>query len=57
LANILAKTPIAADLKIQRAINLDGGSSSAFWFAQKNGSVFSIPEQKSVRDFVGVIPK
>jgi exopolysaccharide biosynthesis protein len=57
LANILAKTPIVADLKIQRAINLDGGSSSAFWFARENGSVFSIPEQKSVRDFVGVLPK
>jgi uncharacterized protein YigE (DUF2233 family) len=56
LANILATTPIA-DLKIQRAINLDGGSSSAFWFARENGSVFSIPEQKPVRDFVGVLPK
>jgi exopolysaccharide biosynthesis protein len=57
LAAILATTPIAADLKIQRALNLDGGSSSAFWFARENGSVFSIPEQKSVRDFVGVLPK
>ena len=57
LANILAKTPIAADAKIQRALNLDGGSSSAFWFARENGSVFSIPEQKPVRDFVGVLPK
>jgi len=57
LANILATTPIAADVKIQRAINLDGGSSSAFWFARENGSVFSIPEQKPVRDFVGVLPK
>ena len=57
LANILATTPIAADLKIQRALNLDGGSSSAFCFARENGSVFSIPEQKPVRDFVGVLPK
>jgi len=57
LAAILATTRIAADLKIQRALNLDGGSSSAFWFARENGSVFSIPEQKSVRDFVGVLPK
>ena len=57
LANILATTPIAADLKIQRAINLDGGSSSAFWFTRENGSVFSIPGQKPVRDFVGVLPK
>ena len=57
LANILATTPIAADLKIQRALNLDGGSSSAFCFARENGSVFSIPERKPVRDFVGVLPK
>ena len=57
LAAILATTRIAADLKIQRALNLDGGSSSAFWFARENGSAFSIPEQKPVRDFVGVLPK
>ncbi|PYJ09568.1 MAG: hypothetical protein DME93_12665, partial [Verrucomicrobia bacterium] len=57
LANILAKTPIAADLRIQRALNFDGGSSSAFWFARENGSVFSIPEQKPVRDFVALVPK
>jgi exopolysaccharide biosynthesis protein len=57
LATILATTSVTADLKIQRAINLDGGSSSAFWFARENGSAFSIPEQKSVRDFVGVLPK
>jgi exopolysaccharide biosynthesis protein len=57
LPTILATTPIAAELKIQRAINLDGGSSSAFWFERENGSAFSIPEQKSVRDFVGIVPK
>ena len=57
LAAILATTPIAADLKIQRALNLDGGSSSAFWFSRENGSVFSISEQKPVRDFVGVLSK
>ena len=57
LGAILATTPIAADLKIQRSLNLDGGSSSAFWFARENGSVLSLPEQKPVRDFVGVLPK
>jgi Phosphodiester glycosidase len=57
LANILATAPIAGDFKIRRAMNLDGGSSSAFWFARANGSAFSIPEQKPVRDFVGVVPK
>ena len=57
LAAILTTTRLADDLKIQRALNLDGGSSSAFWFARENGSAFSIREQKPVRDFVGVVPK
>jgi phosphodiester glycosidase len=57
LANILATAPIAANSKIRRAMNLDGGSSSAFWFAREDGSTFSIPGQKPVRDFVGVLPK
>jgi len=52
LARILA-TPLG-DFKIQRAINLDGGSSSAFWFRKNGGSAFSIPEEKTVREFVGV---
>jgi hypothetical protein len=57
LAAILTTTRLADDLKIQRALNLDGGSSSAFWFARENGGAFSIHEQKPVRDFVGVVPK
>lgn len=56
LAKILAKPGLGPDLKVQRALNLDGGSSSAFWFAGDRGA-FSIPEQKTVRDFVGVVPK
>src|SRR5436305_995293 len=57
LAKILATTSLAEDLKIERALNLDGGSSTAFWFARENGNEFSIPEQKSVRDFVGIVSK
>ena len=57
LSKILANTSFAEDLRIQRALNLDGGSSTAFWFVRENGSVFSIPEQKPVRDFVGIVPK
>jgi len=55
LARILA-TPLG-DFKIQRALNLDGGSSSAFWFRRDDASAFSIPEEKSVRDFVGIVAK
>jgi exopolysaccharide biosynthesis protein len=57
LATILGTTSIVADSKIQRAMNLDGGSSSAFWFARENGSAFSVPGRKPVRDFVAVVPK
>jgi hypothetical protein len=57
LANILATTPIATDSKTRRAMNLDGGSSSAFWFAREDGSAFSISARKPVRDFVAVVPK
>ena len=56
LAKILATPGLAPGLKLQRALNLDGGSSSAFWFAGERGR-FSIAEQKTVRDFVGVVPK
>jgi len=47
---------VKKDLKIQRTLNLDGGSSSAFWFADE-GKPFSISEQKTVRDFVAIVPK
>jgi len=57
LAKILETTRLAEDFKIQRALNLDGGSSSAFWFKRANGSAFSISEQKTVRDFVAIVPK
>jgi hypothetical protein len=46
-----------SDFKIQRALNLDGGSSSAFWFKRRNGSAFSISEQKPVRNFIGIAPR
>jgi uncharacterized protein YigE (DUF2233 family) len=56
LGDILATVRLAPDLKVQRALNLDGGSSSAFWFAGESG-VFSIREQKTVRDFVVLVPR
>ena len=55
LASILA-TPLG-DFKIQRALNFDGGSSSAFWFRRDDGSALSIPEEKRVRDFVGIVAR
>jgi len=56
LGQILALPEAAGKIRIARALNLDGGSSSAFWFAGKSG-IFSIPEQKTVRDFVAIMPR
>ena len=56
-SKVLATTSFAEDLRIERALNLDGGSSTGFWFARENGSAFSISEQKPVHDFVGIVPK
>ena len=57
LAEIAGALGALPDFKIQRALNLDGGSSSAFWFQRKTGSAFSIPEEKTVRDFVAIAPR
>lgn len=54
LGRLLATPGIVADLKANRALNLDGGSSTAFWFADEDGA-FSVSEQKIVRDFVGLV--
>lgn len=56
LGAILATPGVLPDLKMQRALNLDGGSSSGFWFAG-DASPFSIREQKNVRDFIAVVPR
>ena len=56
LGSILATPGLAGDLKIQRALNMDGGSSSGFWFTGTNGP-FTIREQKTVRDYLAVVAK
>jgi uncharacterized protein YigE (DUF2233 family) len=56
LSKILT-APLASDFKISRALNLDGGSSSAFWFKRRDGSAFTISEEKPVRDFLAVVPR
>ncbi len=56
LGALLASPGLASEFKTQRALNLDGGSSSGFWFAGQNGP-FSISEQKGVRDYLAVVVK
>jgi exopolysaccharide biosynthesis protein len=56
MGEILGMPGVVPDLKVRRALNLDGGSSSAFWFNGLSGP-FSIRELKRVRNFVVVVPK
>jgi len=56
LGQILAIPNALGTLKTARALNLDGGSSSAFWFAGEIGAI-SLPELKTVRDFIALVPK
>ncbi len=54
LAEILSAISASQALKVERALNLDGGSSSAFWFRDDDGEPFSISERKTVRDFIAI---
>lgn len=49
-------------LKIARALNLDGGGSTALWVrsapgGKGGGEPVSLPERGYVRDFVGIVPR
>jgi len=52
LARVLAAL---SQLQVTRALNLDGGSSSAFW-CRTEGQTVSLPESKPVRDFLSIVP-
>ncbi len=55
LAQILATPRLFPELKIERALNLDGGSSTALW-VDAAPAPFSRPEWKRVRNAVAVVP-
>jgi uncharacterized protein YigE (DUF2233 family) len=55
LGEILATPELWPDLKIDRALNLDGGSSTALWVAA-NPEPFSRPEWKRVSNAVALVP-
>ncbi len=55
MGQVLCRTNASGDFNVMRALNLDGGSSSAFWFAGKEQTI-SNQESKVVRDFIAVVP-
>lgn len=51
LASWLAQPDSLGNFQVQKALNLDGGTSSAFW--DKQGGIY-LPGSKNVRNYVGV---
>ncbi len=56
-AALLASTGVLNSGAIRRALNLDGGSSTAMWVRREGGEAFSIPEFGTVRNFLGIVPR
>jgi len=56
LGEILATPGLFPGLRIERALNLDGGSSTALW-ADAHPRAYSRPEWKRVRNAVAVMPR
>lgn len=57
LAGMLATPGIVPEMKVRRALNLDGGRSSALWFRRADGSTSYDREMVTVRNFVAVVPR
>ena len=56
LAQILA-SPNVLEMNVMRALNLDGGHSSALWAGPTSGAEVFQPGWSTVRNYLGVVPK
>lgn len=57
LSDILATPGIITEFSIERALNLDGGSSCGLWWKDVTGSEHSERESATVRNFLVIVPK
>jgi uncharacterized protein YigE (DUF2233 family) len=57
LADLLANSNVIPGLRVARALNLDGGHSSAFWARPTSGREISQPGWSTVRNYLAIIPK
>ncbi len=56
LGGILAADSLAVEFPVTRALNLDGGSSTAFW-VKKSPTPFYQREWVRVRNFIAIVPR
>jgi hypothetical protein len=57
LAELLTSPGLISGLRIQRALNLDGGRSTAFYARTNDGREISQPGWSTVRNYVAVVPR
>ena len=57
LAQILAKPDLVPGFEVDRALNFDGGKSSALWLRTAGGETRYEQEISTVRNFVAIVPK
>jgi len=57
LGELLASQGILPDIQVQRALNLDGGRSTAFYARTANGKDISLPGWSTVRNYLAVVPR
>jgi hypothetical protein len=56
LSDLLSTKGIIIECQVERALNLDGGSSSGFWFRGPDGNEQYDREFATVRNFLAVVP-
>jgi hypothetical protein len=52
---LLSTPDVVPNMKITRALNFDGGSSTGMWVSSE--PPFYLRELRDVRDFVGIVPR
>ncbi len=57
LAKILSTREIVPDFRIQRALNLDGGRSSALYYRTADGREHAAPGWSTVRNYLAITPR
>lgn len=56
MGEILATPGIFPGLHVERALNLDGGSSTGFWLDAKPEALY-LPEWRDVRNYLAIVPR
>ena len=57
LAELLASPDVIPGFHVARALNLDGGRSSAIWMRTAAGAEISKPGWSTVRNFIAIVPR